>query len=306
MRIISGNWLFLLTVALVLLSTFGFTTDRSSHHHHSIPSRQSTSKTVNIDRKHHNIVPSSYESKIVNIGRSAHHTQLNALPIISTLTSPAVQDVALISSSILILGSYHINLYRRERNSSIKTWRQYQADTREDWSRHVRDTEGWLYAIQAMRNAMVAQQFLATTVLSLLTLITGKMWDILRSESDIWRRRLLTVQLASISMTMLFSSYQFLQGVRLMTHAGFMFPVKTSNNKVDNIMRKTQNCQWLGLRWMYISVAPIAWVVGGSRTFFLISCLLFKFFNGIDQQPKGTNSDDVVYTKYEDMPEYAI
>ena len=157
-----------------------------------------------------------------------------------------------------------------------------------------------------MRNAMVAQQFLATTVLSLLTLILGKMWDILRSESDIWRRRLLTVQLASISMTMLFSSYQFLQGVRLMTHAGFMFPVKKSNNKVDNIMRKTQNCQWLGLRWMYISVAPIAWVVGGSKTFFLISCLLFKFFSGIDQQPKGTNRDDVVYTKYEDMPEYAI
>ena len=153
---------------------------------------------------------------------------------------------------------------------------------------------------------MVAQQFLATTVLSLLTLILGKMWDILRSESDIWRRRLLTVQLASISMTMLFSSYQFLQGVRLMTHAGFMFPVKTSNNKVDNIMRKTQNCQWLGLRWMYLSIAPIAWVVGGSRTFFLISCLLFKFFSGIDQQPKGTKSTDVVYTKYEDMPEYAI
>ena len=91
-----------------------------------------------------------------------------------------------------------------------------------------------------------------------------------------------------------------------MTHAGFMFPVKKSNNKVDNIMRKTQNCQWLGLRWMYLSVAPIAWVVGGSRTFFLISCLLFKFFSSIDQQPTGTNRDDVVYTKYEDMPEYAI
>ena len=276
MRNISRNWLLLLTVALVLLSTFGFAPHRRSSHHLSI-------------------VPS-------------HHTktQLNALPIISTLASPAVQNVALISSSIAILGSYHINLYLRERNSTIKTWRQYQADTREDWSNYVRDTEGWLYAIQAMRNAMVAQQFLATTVLSLLTLITGKMWDILRSESDIWRRRLLTVQLASISMTMLFSSYQFLQGVRLMTHAGFMFPVKKSNNKVDNIMRKTQNCQWLGLRWMYLSVAPIAWVVGGSRTFFLISCLLFKFFSSIDQQPTGTNRDDVVYTKYEDMPEYAI
>ena len=81
---------------------------------------------------------------------------------------------------------------------------------------------------------MVAQQFLATTVLSLLTLITGKMWDILRVATTQWERRLLTVQIVSISMPMLFSSYQFLQGVRLMTHAGFMFPVK-NDTRVDNV-----------------------------------------------------------------------
>merc|ERR1712129_558747 len=128
-----------------------------------------------------------------------------------------------------------------------------------DWARHVRETEGWLYAIQSMRNAMTAQTFLASTVLSLLTLITGRIWDILRTASNQWERRLLTVQLSSISLTMLLSSYQFLQGVRLMTHAGFMFPV-VKDTSVDNMMRKTQNCQWLGLRWMYISLAPISWV----------------------------------------------
>lgn len=79
--------------------------------------------------------------------------------------SPSV-NIALISSSIAILSGYHIDLFRAEKNSNTKTWRQYQADTREDWARHVRETEGWLYAIQSMRNAMVAQQFLATTVLS--------------------------------------------------------------------------------------------------------------------------------------------
>ena len=204
--------------------------------------------------------------------------------------SPSM-NVALISSSIAILSGYHIDLFRTEKNSDIKTWRQYQADTREDWARHVRETEGWLYAIQSMRNAMVAQQFLATTVLSLLTLITGKMWDILRAASNRWERRLLTVQLASISMTMLFSAYYFIQGVRLMTHAGFMFPVKTCEDKVDNMMRKTENSQWLGLRWMYMSLAPIAWVVGGSRAFFAMACLLFQFFRKIDRQPEAKRDD---------------
>lgn len=235
--------------------------------------------------------PPGRQRPLRSIVPSSSQVQLNAS------MSPAV-NVALISSSIAILGGYHVNLYKKERNSAKKTWRQYQADTREDWARHVKETEGWLYAIQSLRNAMVAQQFLATTVLSLLTLITGKMWDILRSASNIWERRLIIAQLASISMTMLFSSYQFLQGVRLMTHVGFMFPVKSCTTKCDNIMRQTQNCQWLGLRWMYLSLAPIAWVVGGSRSFLGVSCLLFQFFRSIDKQPEGLDRDDICIVEY--------
>lgn len=208
-------------------------------------------------------------------------------PALNASLSPPTLNIALVSSSVAILTGYHIRLQRKESNPDVKTWRQYQADTREEWSRHVRDTEGWLYAIQSLRNAITAQTFLASTVLSLLTLITGRIWDILRAETDMWEARLLTAQLANISIFMLFSAYQFLQGVRLMTHAGFMFPVKSKSTEVDNIMRKTQNCQWLGLRMMYLSLAPISWVVGGSRTFFVVACLLFQFFRKIDKQPEG-------------------
>eukprot|EP00581_Thalassiosira_minuscula_P016183 CAMPEP_0183732330 /NCGR_PEP_ID=MMETSP0737-20130205/38188_1 /TAXON_ID=385413 /ORGANISM="Thalassiosira miniscula, Strain CCMP1093" /LENGTH=282 /DNA_ID=CAMNT_0025965315 /DNA_START=29 /DNA_END=877 /DNA_ORIENTATION=+ len=205
--------------------------------------------------------------------------------------SPAV-DIALISGSIAILTGYHINLYAKEMKPDTKTWRQYQADTREEWSRHVRETEGWLYAIQSLRNAITAQTFLASTVLSLLTLITGRMWDLIRAASNRWERRLLVGQLASISVFMLMSSYQFLQGVRLMTHAGFMFPVRATVTDVDNIMRKTQNCQWLGLRCMYIALAPIVWVVGGSRAFFAVSCMLFQFLRQVDKKPEGLGYED--------------
>ena len=200
-------------VAVVLLSSIcAFTPSGINQHSPSLDYRGSIAE------------PSKFTS--YQKYKTARNIQLNAV-------SPTA-NLALISSSIAILSGYHINLFNKERNSSTKTWRQYQADTREDWSRHVRETEGWLYAIQSMRNAMVAQQFLATTVLSLLTLITGKMWDILRVATTQWERRLLTVQIVSISMPMLFSSYQFLQGVRLMTHAGFMFPVK-NDTRVDNV-----------------------------------------------------------------------
>ena len=196
--------------------------------------------------------------------------------------------------SLLMLASYHLMLCKREISAEddpknrIITWRLYQAETREKWANHVRDTEGWLYAIQTLRNAITAQTFLASTVLSLLTLITGRLWDILRITTDDSEKRLLIMQTLSIAMTMLSSAYQFLQGVRLMTHVGFMFPVvKKDDSKVDKLMRKTQNCQWLGLRWLYISVAPISWVIGGSRAFFATSTMLVLFFNMIDKVPQG-------------------
>lgn len=197
-------------------------------------------------------------------------------------------DVALVSASVTMLIGYHANLYKKEMSDQV-TWRKYQADIRESWARHVRESEGWLYAIQSLRNAITAQTFLASTVLSLLTLITGRVWDLLRNipASQKWERRLMTVQLGSIACTMLFSSYQFLQGVRLMTHVGFIFPVKPADTTADGLMRATQNCQWLGLRLLYVSLAPISWVIGGSRAFFTVSCLLLQFFRSIDRKPES-------------------
>lgn len=252
-------------------------------------SQFSTTKIKPFDR-------SASSPTVFNDVITPRNAQLSAstadLNVISSASVPPRMQLALVVSSILILSGYHLNLLRKEfkyesSGGESKTWRQYQADTREEWSRHVRDTEGWLYAIQSLRNAITAQTFLASTVLSLLTLITGRMWDILRHASTKFERRLITVQLGSIAITMLFSSYQFLQGVRLMTHAGFMFPVKKNSTKVDKIMRQTQNCQWLGLRWMYVSLGPIFWAVGGSRAFFVVALVLLQFFRSIDRKPVG-------------------
>lgn len=238
-------------------------------------------------------LPLLKKNSITSICKASPTT--TAASSVTSAVAPPIQAL-LIIISVLILAGYHMNLFRKEfvyQHENQQTWRQYQADTRERWSRHVRETESWLYAIQALRNAITAQTFLATTVLSLLTLITGRMWELLRSTSSSsslsFERRLLTIQLTSIAVPMLFSAYQFLQGVRLMTHAGFMFPVQKDDTRVDKIMRQTQNCQWLGLRWMYISLGPIFWAVGGSRAFLTSAILLFLFFRSIDKQPESMN-----------------
>ena len=55
--------------------------------------------------------------------------------------------------------------------------------------------------------------------------------------------------------------------------------------RVDAIMRRTQNCQWLGLRYMYVSLGPVSWAVGGPHAFLVVSALLVAFFVRIDREP---------------------
>ena len=207
------------------------------------------------------------------------------------LTINHALDVAGVFGGVFFLLSYHLKLHYKEKQGK-RTWRSSQADTREQWSQYVRQNEQWLYAIQTLRNAITAQTFLSTTVLSLLTVIGGRLWDIIRNLGEGGdNRRYLIAQFVMVAACMLTSAYQFLQSARFMTHAGFMFPVQPKKTKVDNIMRKSQNAQWLGLRFLYISVGMIAWVVGGPKVFFFSSLLLSLFFRKIDRVPEGIDDD---------------
>lgn len=210
----------------------------------------------------------------------------------SVSSSSDFVDFAAVICGCLILAAYHLKLYLVETRGNKRTWRSAQADNREKWSQFVRESEGWLYAVQTLRNAITAQTFLSTTVISLLTLITGRLWEIIRvldAKSDY--RRYLVAQLVMVASCMLTSAYHFLQSARLMTHAGFMFPIDPTTTKVDRIMRKTQNSQWLGLRWLYLSAGMISWVVGGPKIFFLLSSLLTIFFERVDRVPEGVDVD---------------
>lgn len=183
------------------------------------------------------------------------------------------------------LVGYHVVLFRAERRGAT-SWRTAQADVREAWSRRVRADEAWLYAVQTLRNAITANTFLATTVLSLLTVIGGRVHDSSRAAAATTAT---TTRLAALVACMLSSAYHFLQSARLMTHAGFMFPVletRGEGTKVDRILRESENAQWIGLRWLYCSVSAVAWMVGGERLFLTSAVGSLVFFRGVDAAPR--------------------
>ena len=69
----------------------------------------------------------------------------------------------------------------------------------------------WLYAIQALRNAITANTFLASTVLSLFTVTTGYLRAVLQQGFD----AVVVVQFSGLLALLLCSAYNFSQAARL-------------------------------------------------------------------------------------------
>jgi hypothetical protein len=79
-------------------------------------------------------LPSIIRDKQQNCRHRYRRTEMRALPY--------GVNLSLVSSSVALLSGYHIRLHLEEKNNQEQggcvTWRQYQADAREQWARHVK------------------------------------------------------------------------------------------------------------------------------------------------------------------------
>jgi hypothetical protein len=218
------------------------------------------------------------------------------------------------------LAQYHIQLTRSEA-AGQPTWRAAQSAARSSWARFVRETSGWLYAIQTLRNAITASTFLASTVLTLFTVTMGYLSNSM-SKSFEW---LVLLRFSATGFLLLCSSYSFLQSARYMTHAGFMFPVARdpgdgkeeiclsddpdelclptpvseealgawkpkalyvlTPKSVEVVMAKSELCQWSGLRFLYLAITGVVWIFGGELAFLGATLLMRNFLAGVDRPP---------------------
>lgn len=141
-----------------------------------------------------------------------------------------------------------------------------------------------------MRNAITAQTFLASTVLTILTVVSGRMWDVVKVSVG-WDRKRAVAQFVGVGVCLLLSAHEFLLSARFMTHAGFMFPVAGKDgtipeSAVDEVIGKSQSSQWLGLRMLYLGINTIVWILGGEYAFGVSSVVFWRFFASIDKPPQ--------------------
>lgn len=178
--------------------------------------------------------------------------------------------------------------------------------TRKIWSRHVLETEGYLYAVQALRNAITANTFLASTSITLFTFTAGYFNQVLKQAASF--DVVTVVQFTSMLALLLASAYSFSQSARLMTHATFMFPVVGKDNDACNVhvsdcsefltsetiedtMMRSEDRQWLGLRYLYLAFSVVIWILGGEWAFLFTSTALTRFFAKIDGPPNGLGNN---------------
>lgn len=149
-------------------------------------------------------------------------------------------------------------------------------------------------AIQTLRNAITANTFLASTVLSLFTLTAGY----LRANLNAFDLITL-VSFSPLLGLLMCSAYSFSQSARLMTHVGFMFPVAKETStvltyaSVERLMLRSEHCQWWGLRYLYLSMCPVAWIFGGEFAFLVVSVALLRFLQQIDRPPPLEHVDSM-------------
>jgi len=120
-------------------------------------------------------------------------------------------------SAAVVLGAanlvqYHVELTRSEA-AGQPSWRSAQAAARASWARFVRETSGWLYAIQTLRNAITASTFLASTVLTLFTVTMGYLSNAMAKSFE-W---LVLLRFSTTGFLMLCSAYSFLQRAARLT-----------------------------------------------------------------------------------------
>ena len=59
------------------------------------------------------------------------------------------------------------------------------------------------------------------------------------------------------------------------------------------MLSKSETNQWAGLRFLYLSLSGVVWIVGGEFAFLAVTLALRRFFAGIDRPPALTEVDVV-------------
>ena len=218
--------------------------------------------------------------------------------------STLLEIVCLIINTSLFSG-YHLFLFWGIWKNPSKTAAGQNDIARRSWCRLIMEHGKDILAVQTLRNSMMSSSLLATTALTLSSIIAAffiKEEGISRMEelSDDWSN-LFSIEHKLFVMILLFmlSFFAFMQSVRLVSHAGYMICVPPSGSfitaekfvtpeYVANLLFRSSIYHTIGTRLFYAAFLTVLWLFGpisaSVALLLLLFCLYWADFNSIQDK----------------------
>lgn len=206
--------------------------------------------------------------------------------------------ISLITLSTLFSG-YHLLLFWVIKKHPLRTAHGQNEKIRMFWVQTCLDERKDLLAVQTLRNFMMSSSLLATTALTLSSLIAaffikGGDEDSKINEMSENLSHHFTVEHKLFSMIILFtlSFFSYMQSVRINSHAGVMFVIGSGNDRpafltpeyISKLLFRANLYHTAGTRLFYAAFLTVLWlfgpVISTIAAFFLIVLLVISDFSG--------------------------
>jgi len=173
----------------------------------------------------------------------------------------SVTDLGSLSTSAVVLASYHVFLWLKSRSDPTYTVQKVNARVRTKWVEAVMQDNKDILAVQTLRNSTMAATFLASTavilVMGILSLV-GR-GDALLSPSG--------PKLLLMLVDLFVAFFAFTMSIRLYSHVGYMISTPGTASAVSPAivarhLNRGANFYSAGMRAFYFLVPLVAWLFG--------------------------------------------
>ncbi|KAF7834600.1 uncharacterized protein G2W53_009459 [Senna tora] len=186
-------------------------------------------------------------------------------------------DIVLVSLGLLLFGSYHVWLLCTILRNPFRTVIGLNAESRHQWVLSMMNDplKNGVLAIQTIRNNIMASTLLATTALTLSSIIgifASSTWnsDVSASMSvhDGNNTSTSSIKRLSISICFLVAFLCNVQSIRYYAHVSFLITSPALGDKKDymeytaKILNRGSHSWSLGLRAFYLSFPLFLWIYG--------------------------------------------
>ncbi|KAK9091401.1 hypothetical protein Sjap_024578 [Stephania japonica] len=209
-------------------------------------------------------------------------------------------DLVLVPLGVLLMGVYHVWLVFKVQRSPKRTVIGINALSREQWviSMMADPMKNGVLAVQTLRNNIMASTLLATTAITLSSIIGVFVSSKASSSKLVYGNKTDTISSVkhfAILVCFLVAFLCNVQSIRYYAHVSFLVTLPTIDCKADSVAYVTRSLNrgsyfWsLGLRAFYLSFPLFLWIFG-PIPMFLCCCIMLGVLYFLDTTTTSTRN----------------